>query len=707
MFRGYCFLKFKYTLFIFLSSLSFAAMAQNEIFSTIKSRINADLQNGVNDSVLRIKIAKDSVNLNADGSWKDVNYADVQYEPLKRIKDMAIAYIRPSNKLFNDRNTYLAIVSSLQNWLVKNPKNKNWWYNDIYYPQATGQILLLMRDATTRLPKELENGLILRMQRKLKPGDGANTCDEALHYLYRACLTHHKSTLDSAAKYLFEPISITNGKEGVQVDGSYYQHGKQQAIASYGRVFAGNSVNAAFYLRSTEYALSQKQFDILVNYLKNTFLKTIRGSFFDFNVRGRGISRKDSLDGNVSGMVSKIKIFNAENEDSWNASIQRTLNKKPAAYKIIPTHHQYWKSGYTLHLRRDFTFSVQAVSNRTLRTERGNNENILGKFLPDGATNIQRTGAEYANIMPIWEWDKIPGTTSRDYTDDEGSTIKQDWGIPGTTEFSGGVSDGTYGVSTYALNYDSVQAKKAWFFFDKEVVCLGAGISSQSTENITTTVNQAWLKSNISITTTHRKDVLLAPNSNIEISKVKWLLQDSIGYFFPQGGNLNLSNHIQNGNWYRINHFQSKDEVSGKVFKAWFNHGSKPQKSRYAYIVVPGISSVDEMKKYNPSMIQILENTATVQAVKHKGLNMLQIVFYTGGALRSEGIFVKVDKACTIYLKGINTKEPVLYIADPAQEYSSVHVAFKLPGLNRERHMDCTLPVGALAGSTTQFKIKE
>ncbi|NII81111.1 polysaccharide lyase family 8 super-sandwich domain-containing protein [Pedobacter sp. SG918] len=679
-----------------LMLMSVAAKAQKEPFNTVLQRINNDLQAFVKDKVLSDKIANNLKNLNADGSWADINYNDAQYDPLKRIKDMVTAYIRPSNKLYQNTQLYGSIVKSLQNWLDKNPKNKNWWYNDIFYPQAIGETLILMRNAKTQLPAELENALIKRMIRRLKTGDGANTSDEALHYLYRACLTQNKATLDSAAKYLFEPIAIADGKEGVQIDGSYYQHGKQQAIASYGRVFAGNSVNAAFYLRGTEYALPKDQLAILVNYLKNTFLKTVRGSFYDFNVRGRGISRKDSLSSGIGSMVSKIKLFDPENAAYWDASLMRTSDKKAVDYGITASHSQYWKSGYTLHLRKAYTFSVQTASTRTLRTERGNNENILGKFLSDGATNIQRSGSEYANLMPVWEWDKIPGTTSRDYPDDNGATIKSDWGIPGTTQFVGGVSDGIYGVSCYDLNYDSVQAKKAWFFFDKEVVCLGAGIKSSTKENITTTINQTWLRGRVFSSNGAQK------NDKGEI----WAIHDSIGYVFPQGGDLEISNKVQTGNWYRINHFQSKTELKHDVFKIWLNHGVNPQNACYQYIVVPGVDAAG-LKKYNRSMIQILKNTEELQAVKHTGLNMLQAVFYKAGTLAADGLSLQVDQPCTVYIKDLSSKNPMLYIADPAQANTNIKVLLKLSAMSKTQNINCNLPAGALSGATANFKIKE
>ncbi|MBO9673297.1 MAG: chondroitinase [Sphingobacteriaceae bacterium] len=671
------------------------ARAQQEPYETILQRISTDLQIFVKDHELAREVEADLKNLNPDGSWADINYTDVQYAPLKRIKDMATAYIRPDNKWYNNATIHASIVKALQNWFDKNPKNKNWWYNDIFYPQAIGQTLILMRNAKVQLLAGLEQALIQRMMiRRFRTGDGANTSDEALHCLYRACLTRNKATLDSAAKYLFEPIAIIDGKEGVQVDGSYYQHGKQQAIASYGRVFAGNSVNAAFYLNGTDYALPKDQLAILVNYLKNTFLQTIRGSFYDFNVRGRGISRKDSLSSGMGGMIEKIKLFDPENADYWEASAQRTSQKKPANYGIVARHTQFWKSNYTLHIRPAYTFSVQTASNRTLRTERGNNENILGKFLPDGATNIQRSGSEYANLMPVWEWDKIPGTTSRDYPGDEGATIRKDWGIPGTTGFSGGVSDGVYGVSCYDLNYDSVQAKKAWFFFDKEVVCLGAGIKSNSPEPITTTINQAWLRGEID-----RSPI-------VKGEKGFWALHDSIGYIFPEGNQPEINNALQSGSWYRINQFQAKTELKHPVFKIWINHGIKPDHASYEYIVVPGITTAG-LKKYDRTMIQILKNTAELQAVKHNGLNILQAVFYTAGTLTYDGASLTVDKPCTIYIKNLNAAVPVLYIADPAQENTSIQVQFKPAGSSNPKNITCNLPAGAFAGATASFQITE
>jgi chondroitin AC lyase len=679
-------------LLLFSSHLVFA---QDLSYETIMGRINTDLQG--EGKLLDAQALKSIASIQEDGSWADINYVNPDYDPLQRIKTIALVFSGSNHQLYGDVRAYGAVVKSLEHWAKLNPKNKNWWYNDIFYPKTIGEILILMRYAKTPLPVDLEKSLLARMVRKLKTGDGANTSDEALHYLYRACLTKQKATLDSASKYLFEPVSITDGKEGVQVDNSYFQHGKQQAIASYGAVFASNSVNAAFYLRGTAYGMPSARLDILITYLKDTFFKTIRGSFFDFNVRGRGISRKDSLKGSFSGLIAKVKVLNPENEDYWLAAEKRISQTEASSYGLSVGNRQYWKSGYTLHTRPEYTFSVQTASSRTLRTERGNNENILGKFLADGATNIQVRGDEYLNVMPVWEWDKIPGVTSRDYLGDEGSIIKQDWGIPGTTAFVGGVSNGLYGLSVYAQNYDGVQAKKAWFFFDKEIVCLGAGIKSDAAEEVKTTLNQSWLKGDVVLAGS-----ALSSETKQENSSADWVLHDKIGYFFPEGGDLSVSNQTQKGSWYRINQFLSKEEISGKVFQLSLNHGHKPVDGHYEYIVVPGVDGADAMKKYKLSMIRILSNTEDLQVVEHKGLDLLQLVFYKGGVLNTAGLTVKADKACTILIQGLHTENPIIDVADPGQLNDVVQLELKLPGLKELKKLNCVLPTGAQRGATVR-----
>ncbi len=117
--------------------------------------------------------------------------------------------------------------------------------------------------------------------------------------------------------------------------------------------------------------------------------------------------------------------------------------------------------------------------------------------MSDGATNIRVNGNEYVDIFPVWEWDRIPGTTLP--AGEKRNPV--DWGTKGTCTFTGGVSDGKYGVMTFRLNDYGVKAQKSWFMFDNEVVCLGSGIGSDVPADIVTTLNQCHLDGNTWINT--------------------------------------------------------------------------------------------------------------------------------------------------------------------------------------------------------------
>lgn len=102
-----------------------------------------------------------------------------------------------------------------------------------------------------------------------------------------------------------------------------------------------------------------------------------------------------------------------------------------------------------------------------------------GNFVSDGSNAIVKTGDEYFNIFPAWNWTRIPGTTAPQMPDVQ--LGKNAWELRGTSQFAGGVSDSLHGATTYYYNdtHGSIhtQARKVWFFFDHEVVCLGAGIT--------------------------------------------------------------------------------------------------------------------------------------------------------------------------------------------------------------------------------------
>ena len=71
----------------------------------------------------------------------------------------------------------------------------------------------------------------------------------------------------------------------------------------------------------------------------------------------------------------------------------------------------------------------------------------------------------------------------------------------GLTDFVGAVTDGLYGAVAFDFRspHDMVKAKKSWFFFDDEYVCLGTDINSRPDLPVATTINQVLMRSDVTI----------------------------------------------------------------------------------------------------------------------------------------------------------------------------------------------------------------
>jgi chondroitin AC lyase len=281
----------------------------------------------------------------------------------------------------------------------------------------------------------------------------------------------------------------------------------------------------------------------------------------------------------------------------------------------------------------------------------------------EGATNIRVAGDEYVDIFPVWEWDKIPGTTTP-----EGEVENHnEWGVPGVAEFVGGVSDGMYGVFTYAMSDYDTQANKGWFMFDNEIMCLGAGIASSTDRTINTSVNQCHLVGDVYMAN-NGKLSKIGDGNHVKTTYQGWIWHNKVAYYYPESVAMNVKNGTQSGRWSKVNFNQSGDLVTLPVFNMWIDHGVKPTDGKYAYMVMPGIASPASLAAYDVNTVQILSNTAQLQAVAHNKLDMVQAIFYAPGELKYGNTTLKAEKPCVVMVKKANNPEPEILVSDPTQQ---------------------------------------
>jgi chondroitin AC lyase len=277
------------------------------------------------------------------------------------------------------------------------------------------------------------------------------------------------------------------------------------------------------------------------------------------------------------------------------------------------------------------------------------------------------------------------------------------------------VSDGRWGLAAFDFLNEGLKARKSWFCFDREIVCLGAGISCQSEKPVLTSVNQCLLNGRVLTAGQKRRNEFSASRYSAE--DIRWVHHDSTGYYFPKPSKVTMTAEVQQGSWHDLSSYYPADEMVRKtVFSLWINHGIRPDEDRYAYAVLPGIKP-REMDSYLKNWpVRILSNSPVLQAVRHSGLRLTQIAFYEPGELKIPGgPAVSVDKPCLIMLEEIG-RERRLSLSNPENEPCTVNVRITArldgPGCrwmagSKTTKASIELPAGIEAGRTVVVTLRQ
>ena len=286
----------------------------------------------------------------------------------------------------------------------------------------------------------------------------------------------------------------------------------------------------------------------------------------------------------------------------------------------------------------------------------------------------------------------------------------------------GAVSDGLFGAVAFDFisPHDFVEAKKSWFFFDREYVCLGAGINCKRDLPVVTTVNQVLMRSDVAVCRDGKVETL--KEGKRVLDQVQWVYQDRVGYIFPKPATVNLSNRKQTGRWSDITDQKNISEalVSEDVFALWFDHGHHPSGASYEYIVVPNVTrqALNEASESKRG-IKILANTADLQAVKHSELGISQMAFFKPGVIEvAEGIEVEISSHGMVMAKLEQDRIRELSVADPSRTLNSITVSLSgiydsqgkgfatTPNRNKNRTaVTIDLPQGVYAGKSVTIRL--
>lgn len=703
------------TALLFLAAIPTVTLAATDDYDTLVERISNDFQSApdITADLKTFDIKK--------GSFSDIDYASTAqdgWQPrthLNRLSNLVYAYTNKKSKLYGNENVYNNIVKALSYWMERRPKSTNWWYAQVAEPQSLGVMLVKMRQGKHHLPKQLEQNILNHMRED--GGDpakwtGANRTDLCLHWIYRAAVERNDADLKRAMELAFEPIKYSTG-EGFQCDGSFFQHGQQLYIGGYGDEILKGITQIAGYAAGTKFALSADKKEMVRQFMLHSFYPTIRGKYKIYNSLGRGVSRNNSLNASNTALYARrMMTIDPEYAAQYQDIVSRIEGKAKADKGVASANTHFYRADYTLHTRPAYSVGVRFCSTRTSRMEYGNGENLKAYYVSDGSCSITKTGDEYLNIFPAWDWTRIPGVTAP--VTERVPLAKKDWELRGTSQFAGGVSDSIYGASTYAYydSYDGINtgARKSWFFFDDEVVCLGAGVTSSSQSDVQTTVNQCLdnAKWTLDYTDGNSKKQLKL-SDNIAKTDIKWVRHNGVAYVFPKGGKVTIERKKQTGNWHDINNVEPNRTSTLDVATVAIDHGTHPQNASYAYVIVPENTSDNALDKYAQSNeVSILSNSKKLQAVRRGGLGVWQMVFHEKGKYKDRDIEVKTDRPCALMIRRKSDGHVWLHVADPAQRKQTIKVEVKLKGsLKKAKKIKCNFSsTGEKAGATKAYCLK-
>ncbi len=653
-----------------------------------------------------------------DGSWSDVNYAEVPtgswspWEHFRRMIVMAKAYRTPGQPYFRDPRLLASINATLRRARdIYGPATfpaGNWWFWTIGVPLDLGPTLVLMQEDADR---DVIDDLTLAIAVKIGSSPtsrgisgpvptGQNLVWSSFTHLYVGLLRNDLPRLIKVRDAMASVTLPSATAEGIKPDWSFQQHGAQIYTGGYGGSFANDVARYVLLTRETSLALPESSNDAFANYLVEGISWTMYGNYFDVSVIGREVARPTTTGFNgLAGLVQASLVPSSRNAEiraaaakmlqTWNGTLPTELaaltsSIAPSGASWPSGHRHFFASDYTVHRRAGWFASIKMHSSRTKSGESTNGENLLGSRQSDGRMYLVLDQDDYfgRDVWPALDWARLPGITVELRPDAASSSYGY-----GTRALAGGSSDGSNGVSAMEVAPigSTLTARKAWFFFDDAIVFLTNGISSPGPWEVETIVNQ-W--------------AMRATTSTLDTSggtSPQWLVADRIGYYFPTPGQtIKTFRESRNGSWSSLATSSTGETATTTFLTIAIAHGAQPVNATAEYVIVPDVTPVGLRDWIARHPLSILANSSSVSAVRDLRTSTLSVVFWRAGA-GIEGVESDAPLTAQIRDDGANVRVDA---ADPVNGTTGV-IRLTLPG----RFVSTDVRVTATGANSTTIEI--
>jgi hyaluronate lyase len=341
----------------------------------------------------------------------------------------------------------------------------------------------------------------------------------------------------------------------------------------------------------------------------------------------------------------------------------------------------FHNTDYVVYQQPGYAASLSMSSTRIATHEMMQGVNNRGWYQAEGTLFVHVPDPLRYNddFWPTVNPYRLPGITVGTHERKPGDTSAGNQGKLSTSPWAGGVQLGDYALASMGLaaQESTLTAQKAWFFFGEQIVCLGSAIKSSDGRAIETIVENAKLNKsgdNPFVVNGRSEPATLGWSADLPATQWAFLAGSfpgaSIGYVFPGGANLKALREARTGNWQALFvRDKEKGERTNNFLTLWFDHGENPADVGYAYILLPG-KELEAVKSYAAKPpVEVVANSAAVQAVSAPALGLKGANFWSAGS--AAGI-TSSGKAAVLVLE--KDGKISVAVSDPTQLEKNVEV---------------------------------
>ena len=679
---------------------------------------------------------------NTTSSDDSVDYSTA----ISRIQEMARAWAAEGSEYYQNEDLKDDILYAMQwaydHFYNEKLNNQamfgNWYHWWIGMPQNLAGAVILMHDEMSAELLQAEAATLQHFNEdpawvyKVKGAagkmdmTGGNLADTSLASLLRGAACSDQGAVLNGTKYFDSIVQVVTSGEGIYPDGSFIQHTNLAYTGGYGATLLNGVEKLVYLTAGSDWSIAEAQLNAVYDWIWDGIRPLYAdGAMFDM-VNGRGVSRPSSSDLKTGrGILAAVVLLSESAPADRKADLQGFAKAQLQAGAEAMGADDYY-SGMNaaammsaLKLVNDesiqavpntgyakvfggmdkavahsdtFSFGISYASGRTGRMEFGNEENKTGWHQSDGATYLYNGDPDqYADNY----WNTVDPQRLAGITTDHSTWALKAWGnYVGNGNFNGGTAVGPYAsVAMNFKNYStsdnaSLTARKAWFVFDDEIVALGAGITGINASRTTETIveNKKINGDNQLIVDGKQTAPDLGDSESLQDVQWAWLAgntdQDAVGYYFPEGSDVNVLREARTGKWTDVNGSSgvSDAEVTRNYLSLAIPHGenvnnklSSFKNEYYDYVLLPGKTQEEVAAYAEDPDIEVLSNSTMVQAVRDNSANVTGYIFWGDQGSKSIRVGdVSAVKGSVTIVKDPETHTMTVGMADVHQNNDSL-----------------------------------